>query len=98
MCFCFCSELEELELQKQQEEEFIKQKEARKEGLRNRKPVFTAQEKSEEELKGYSKLNLESAAGTGVRAVQSKVSAARTTNSHTQHTFYRSKQSLLLSP
>lgn len=71
---CFDRELEEQEQQRLAEEEFIKQKEARKEGLRKRKPVFTAQEKSAEELKGYSQLNMDALAGDGVRAVDSKVS------------------------
>lgn len=57
------------------EEELAKEKEAKKEGMRKRKPVFKAQEKSEEELKGYSQLNLELTKGTGVKAVQSKVNA-----------------------
>lgn len=56
------------------EEEIAREKEARKEGLRKRKPVFTAKEKTAEELKGYSQLNMDLTKGSGVKAVESKVS------------------------
>lgn len=69
----FSRELEEIEQQRLLEEELIKQKEARKEGARKRKPIFTVQEKSEEELKGYSKLTGQARAGSGVKAAKSKV-------------------------
>lgn len=66
-------EQEEIEQQRQLEEEYIKQKEARKEGVRKRKPVFKAVEKSEEELKGYTKVKMTGArGGSGVKAVDSK--------------------------
>lgn len=65
-------EAEEAEEQRLLEEELVREKEARKEGLRKRKPVFKAQEKTEEELKGYSRLNM-NLKGTGVKAVESKV-------------------------
>lgn len=67
------SEAEEAEHQRQLEEEFIREKEARKEGMRRRKPAFAAQEKTDEELKGFSKLNMELTKGSGVKAVESKV-------------------------
>lgn len=75
----FYREAEEAEEQRLLEEELAKEKEAKKEGMRKRKPIFKAQEKSEEELKGYSKLNMELTKGTGVKAVQSKV---RQINTH----------------
>lgn len=56
------------------EEEFAREKEARKEGMRRRKPAFAAQEKTDEELKGFSKLNMDLTKGSGVKAVESKVS------------------------
>lgn len=55
------------------QEEIQREKEARKEGLRKRKPVFTAKEKTDEELKGYSQLNMELTKGDGVKAVTTKV-------------------------
>lgn len=51
----------------------MREKEARKEGLRKRKPVFTAKEKTDEELKGYSQLKLEKNNGSGLKAAVSKV-------------------------
>lgn len=55
------------------EEEIAKEKEARKEGVRKRKPVFAVKEKTAEELKGYSTLNKDLLnSGTGVRAVTAK--------------------------
>lgn len=54
-------------------EEIQREKEARKEGLRKRKPVFAAKEKTDEELKGYSQLNMDLAKGDGVKAVKTKV-------------------------
>lgn len=55
------------------EEEIAKEKEARKEGARKRKPIFTVKEKTEEELKGYSKLtNKSNNKSSGVRPVTSK--------------------------
>lgn len=68
--------MEKIEKQKQLEEEIAKQREARKEGVRKRKPVFKAEEKSEEELKGYSKLKLPE--GTKIKAVESKVNIIST--------------------
>lgn len=53
------------------EEELVREKEARKEGMRRRKPAFAAQEKTDEELKGYSQLNLDLNKGSGVKAVES---------------------------
>lgn len=66
-------EAEEAEEERLAQEEIQKEKEARKEGLRKRKPVFTAKEKTDEELKGYSKLNMDLTKGEGVRAAVSKV-------------------------
>lgn len=66
-------EAEEAEQQRLLEEEFIKEKEAKKEGMRKRKPAFKATEKTDEDLKGYSKLNMELTKGAGVKAVVSKV-------------------------
>lgn len=66
-------EAEEAEEERLAQEEIQKEKEARKEGLRKRKPVFTAKEKTDEELKGYSKLNLDLNKGEGVKAAVSKV-------------------------
>lgn len=51
----------------------MREKEARKEGLRKRKPVFTAKEKTDEELKGYSQLKVEQNKGSGPKAAVSKV-------------------------
>lgn len=66
-------EAEELERQRLLEEAFVKEKEARKESVRNRKPVFTVKEKTSEELKGFSTLNMEVVnSGKGVRAVKAK--------------------------
>lgn len=66
-------EAEELENQRLLEEEIAKEKEARKEGVRKRKPVFTVKEKTAEELKGYSTLNTNALnSGSGVRAVTAK--------------------------
>lgn len=65
-------EAEELEHQKQLEEEFAREKEAKKEGLRKRKEKFAAKEKTDEELKGYAKLN-KIRLGESIRAVNSKV-------------------------
>lgn len=62
------SEAQEAEEQRQLEEEFAKEKEARKEGVRKRKPVFTIKEKTDEELKGYSKLNVKKGS-KGIKAV-----------------------------
>lgn len=67
------SEEEEAEEQRLLEEEIVREKEARKEGLRNRKPVFTAKEKTDEELKGYSQLKLVKNQGSGPKAAVSKV-------------------------
>lgn len=68
-------EEEEAEEQRILEEQIAKEKEARKEGVRNRKPVFTVKEKTEEELKGYSRLNKKTnASGSSIKAVSSKVS------------------------
>lgn len=66
-------EAEEAEQQRLLEEELIREKEAKKEGMRKRKPAFKATEKTDEELKGYSKLNMELTKGTGVKAVETKV-------------------------
>lgn len=66
-------EAEEAEQQRQLEEEMARAKEAKKEGMRKRKPVFTAKEKTDEELKGYSQLNMDLTKGTGVKAVETKV-------------------------
>lgn len=41
--------------------------------MRKRKPVFTAKEKTDEELKGFSKLNMDLTKGAGVKAVEAKV-------------------------
>lgn len=68
-----CSEEDEAERQRLLEDEFLRQKEARKEGVRKRKPAFAAKEKTDEELKGYSQLNLKQIQGSGVKAVESKV-------------------------
>lgn len=66
-------EAEELETQRLLEEEIAKEKEARKEGVRKRKPVFTVKEKTAEELQGYSTLNQDLLkSGSGVRAVSAK--------------------------
>lgn len=66
-------ETEELEKQRLLEEEIAKEKEARKEGVRKRKPVFAVKEKTAEELKGYSTLNTNLLnSGSGVRAVTAK--------------------------
>lgn len=68
-----CREAEELETQRLLEEEIAKEKEARKEGVRKRKPVFAVKEKTAEELKGYSTLNTKLLnSGSGVRAVTAK--------------------------
>lgn len=68
-------EAEELEKQRLLEEEITKEKEARKEGVRKRKPVFAVKEKTAEELKGYSTLNTNLLnSGSGVRAVTAKES------------------------
>ncbi|XP_031629289.1 dnaJ homolog subfamily C member 1 [Contarinia nasturtii] len=64
-------EAEEAEQQRQLEEEFARAKEAKKEGMRKRKPVFTAKEKTDEELKGYAQLNVDMAKGK-VKAVETK--------------------------
>lgn len=66
-------ETEEAEAERLIQEELAREKEARKEGLRNRKKAFTAKEKTDEELKGYSKLNMDLTKGSGVKAVTSKV-------------------------
>lgn len=66
-------EAEQAEAERLAQEEILKEKEARKEGLRKRKPVFSAKEKTDEELKGYSKLNMELRKGEAVKAVASKV-------------------------
>lgn len=71
--FSSFSEEDEAEEQRLLEEELIKEKEARKEGLRKRKPVFTAKEKTDEELKGYSQLKLDRNKGSGPKAAVSKV-------------------------
>ncbi|XP_055298276.1 uncharacterized protein F54F2.9 [Sitodiplosis mosellana] len=65
-------EAEEAEQQRLLEEELAKEKEAKKEGMRKRKPAFKATEKTDEELKGYSKLNMNLTKGTGVKAVEAK--------------------------
>lgn len=66
-------EAEELERQRLLEEEIAKEKEARKEGVRKRKPVFAVKEKTAEELKGYSTLNTNLLnSGSGIRAVTAK--------------------------
>lgn len=72
-CPCTFREAEEAEQQRQLEEEFAKAKEAKKEGMRKRKPVFTVTEKTDEELKGYAQLNVDLTKGTGVKAVETKV-------------------------
>ena len=71
-----CREAEQAEAERLALEEIQKEKEARKEGLRKRKPVFTAKEKTDEELKGYSQLNMELTKGEGVKAVATKVMAS----------------------
>lgn len=71
--FSLFREAEHAEAERLAQEEIQKEKEARKEGLRKRKPIFTAKEKTDEELKGYSKLNMDLTKGDGVRAVTSKV-------------------------
>lgn len=68
-------EAEEAEQQRLLEEELAKEKEAKKEGMRKRKPAFKATEKTDEELKGYSKLNMDLTKGSGVKAVDTKVHA-----------------------
>lgn len=84
--FLLFSEEEEVEEQRLLEEEIAREKEARKEGLRNRKPVFTVKEKTDEELKGYSQLKMEQNKGSGPKAAVSKVNHhnnfQRTLNSH----------------
>lgn len=45
-----------MERQKEQEEEYAREKEAKKEGMRKRKEKFAAQEKTDEELEGFAKL------------------------------------------
>lgn len=67
------SEEEEAEEQRLMEEEIAREKEARKEGLRKRKPVFTAKEKTDEELKGYSQLKVDQNRGSGPKASVAKV-------------------------
>lgn len=69
----FFREAEEAEAERLAQEEIQREKEARKEGLRKRKPVFTAKEKTDEELKGYSQLNMDLTKGEGVKAVKTKV-------------------------
>lgn len=54
------------------EEDFVKEKELKKEGIRRRKEKFAAREKTEEELRGYSKLNMENVAKGLVTAVNPK--------------------------
>lgn len=66
-------EAEQAEAERLAQEEIQKEKEARKEGLRKRKPVFSAKEKTDEELKGYSQLNMDLTKGDGVKAVTTKV-------------------------
>lgn len=44
--------------------------------MRRRKPAFSAKEKTDEELKGYSTLNMNLTKGTGIKAVNSKVKFA----------------------
>lgn len=46
----------EIERQKQLEEDYIREKEAKKEGIRKRKEKFAAQEKTDEELEGFARL------------------------------------------
>lgn len=68
-------ELEELQRQKELEEELQKEKEERKvkkENLRKRKQAQHAPERSEEELKGYSKLQTKNISSGVVRPVQEK--------------------------
>lgn len=59
---------EEIERQRLIDEEFIKEKEAKKEGIRKRKQIYAAKEKTDEELKGFSKLEKHS--GSKVNAVR----------------------------
>lgn len=68
-------ELEEQQRQKEMEEELQREKEerkAKKENLRKRKQAQKAPERSEEELKGYSKLQLQNISSGKVRPVQEK--------------------------
>lgn len=71
--FFFSRAEEEAEEERLALEEIQREKEARKEGLRKRKPVFAAKEKTDEELKGYSQLNMDLTKGDGVKAVKTKV-------------------------
>lgn len=68
-----CREAEQAEAERLAQEEIQKEKEARKEGLRKRKPIFTVKEKTDEELRGYSQLNMDLTKGEGVKAVKTKV-------------------------
>lgn len=74
--FFLCREAAELERLRQIEEELIKEKEMKKEGMRRRKEKFAAREKTEEELRGFSKLNMDNVAKGIVRAVHPKESAS----------------------
>lgn len=73
--FFFSRELEEVQMQKELEEEIQKEKEEKKikkENLRLRKLAQKAPERSEEELKGYSKLKLDNTTSGEVRPVSEK--------------------------
>lgn len=65
-------EAEEEERQRKLEEQFAKEKEERKEGMRKRKPAFQAKEMTADQLKGYSTLKADTLARSGVKAVTSK--------------------------
>lgn len=70
----FIRQQEEEELQRQRDEEYLRDKEAKKIGMRKRKEKFAAREKTDEELQGFAKLkhikNLES-----IQAAKAKGSA-----------------------
>lgn len=51
------------------EADLLKEKEMKKEGIRRRKEKYAAREKTEEELRGYSKLNMEKMTKGSVTAV-----------------------------
>lgn len=63
------------------EEDFLKEKELKKEGIRRRKEKYAAREKTEEELRGYSKLNMDKMAKGSVMAVNQKHSATSSSSS-----------------
>lgn len=74
-------EQEEIRLEQEREAErlrlldeaVLKEKEQKKEGIRKRKEKFAAKEKTDAELQGYSKLNMNRMTGSGVTAVNTKV-------------------------